>query len=78
VILEALYSLVKLLIGALVLLLPTYTPPPGIGLSVLSAANFVLPLSELGLLLGAVGVYASAGLIYTGVMRVFKFIRGAG
>lgn len=59
-------------------LLPSYSPPAGQGLSILSAANVVLPLSELALIMGAVVAYATASLLYTGIMRMLKFLRGAG
>lgn len=77
-IVEGLVVLLKLVLSALLVLLPSYTPPAGVGLSVLAAADFVLPLSELGLVMGAVIAYSTAGLAYTGVMRIVKFVRGAG
>lgn len=58
--------------------IPNYTPPSGIGLGVLAAANFVLPLSELALVMAAVVAFAVASLGYTAVMRVIKLVRGAG
>lgn len=77
-ILTALHDLIFAVLGVLVLALPTYTPPAGISLSVLSAANFILPLSELGLLMTAVGAYVVATLTYTLVKRGINWLRGAG
>lgn len=71
-------GLLKALLAALLVLLPSYTPPPGVGLSVLAAADFVLPLSELGVVVGGMVAYATASLGYTAVMRIIKFVRGAG
>ena len=77
-IIEGLFELLKMLLQVLLALLPSYEPPPSLGLSVLAAADFVLPLSELGLVMGGVVAYLTASLAYTGVMRLIKFIRGAG
>lgn len=77
-IVEWLLALLKALLTALLFFLPSYAPPPGVGLSVLAAADFVLPLSELGLVMGAVVAYSTAGLLYTAVMRIVKLVRGAG
>lgn len=72
------YNLLKLILGALLFLLPSYTPPPGIGLSALAAADYILPLSELGFLFGAIGAYVVASLGYMLVVRLVNWIRGAG
>ncbi len=77
-IVQGLYDLLKLILGALLFLLPSYTPPAGVGLSALAAADFILPLSELGLLFGAVGAYVIASLGYMLIVRLVNWIRGAG
>ncbi len=75
-ILKGLHDLLIVLLETLFGMLPTYNVPPGVGLSVLSAANFVLPLSELALLIAAVGAYAVASLSYAMIMRLVAVIRG--
>lgn len=77
-IVDQLYALLVLVLKLLLFALPSYTPPESLGLSVLQAANFVLPLAELGVLAGAAVAYATATLGYTGIMRVVKLLRGAG
>lgn len=71
-------TLLYKVLALLLVLLPTYQPPPGVGLAVLSAADFVLPLSELAAVMGAVVAYLTASLLYAGITRVVKFVRGAG
>jgi hypothetical protein len=76
VILKGLHDFLVALVGILFDLLPAYSVPPGVGLSVLSAANFVLPLSELGLVLTAIGAFAVASLGYALIIRLITVIRG--
>lgn len=77
-IVSGLLQLLHVVASVLLVLLPNYTPPPSVGLSALQAADFVLPIAELGLVMGAVVAYATASLGYTLIMRAFKFLRGAG
>lgn len=77
-ILSGLFTVLKGLLSYLVVLLPTYSPPPGVGLSALAAADFILPLSELGLLFGALAAYVVASLGYVLIVRVVNWVRGAG
>lgn len=74
VLFDFLSELLRLLFAAL----PTYKIPQGVSLSALAAADFVLPLSELALVFGALVAYAVASLGYTAILRVIKIIRGAG
>lgn len=75
---DGLHQLLKLLLQALLIGLPSYTMPEGVSLSLLSAADFVLPLSELALAFGALVAYAVASLSYTLVMRLVKFLVHSG
>ena len=75
---EALFAFLKGLLTALFALLPTYTIPQGISLSALAAADFVLPLSELALVFGALVAYAVASLGYAAILRIIKLVRGSG
>lgn len=77
-IISGLLQLLYVIAQVLLLLLPTYTPPPSVGLTALQAADFVLPIAELALVMGAVVAYATGSLGYTLIMRVLKFLRGAG
>lgn len=77
-ILEGLFSLFELMVTALFALCPQYTVPQNLGLSVLQAANFVLPISELALAMGALLAYATASLGYTAILRIIKIVRGSG
>jgi polyferredoxin len=76
VIIKGLHDLLVLIVSGLFAAVPSYFVPPGVGLSVLSAANFVLPLSELGLVMTAIGAFAVASLGYALVVRVVTVIRG--
>lgn len=75
---KLLFDLLAGLLTVLFAALPEYVIPPGISLSALAAADFVLPLSELALVFGALVAYAVASLGYAAVMRVVKIVRGAG
>ena len=77
-IISGLMKLLNALLAVLLVGLPDYEPPQSVGLSVLAAADFVLPLSELGLAFGALVAYATASLIWMGVMKVVNLVRGSG
>ena len=69
-------KLLNALLSVFLAIFPSYTPPAGLGLSALSAADFLLPLSELGLLFGAMVAYATASLGYMAIIRIIAWIRG--
>lgn len=77
-IISGLFQLLIVVLKFFLVALPAYEPPKSLGLSVLAAADFVLPLSELALVMGGVVAYLTASLAYTAVMRVLKLVRGAG
>lgn len=60
----------------LLLALPSYTLPEGISLSILAAADFILPLSELLLVFAAGAAFATASLVYTLAMRLLRLLVG--
>jgi hypothetical protein len=73
-ILDVLFAVVSGVVG----LFPTWQLPNGPGLTVLAAANVVIPFDVLFFWLGVTIAFGIVGLVYWGIMVVVNLIRGSG
>jgi len=75
---DALLEIVFGIVAGIALLFPTYSPPPGPGLTMFAAANIVLPLSTIATLFGwSLAAMIASGTIWL-VMKVVNVVRGSG
>ena len=77
-ILDALVNIVLTLVNAVLLVFPTWTPPPSPGLTALAAANIVIPFDTFVTLFGASIAFTLASLAVWAVNWVLNKVRGSG
>jgi hypothetical protein len=75
---DALVNIVILLINALFLLFPTWSPPPSPGLTAFAASNIIIPWDTFITLFGVTIAFTLASLTLWGVNWVFNKLRGSG
>jgi hypothetical protein len=78
VVVDALVNIVLTIVDIVMAFFVPWTPPDGPGLSVLAAANVVLPLDTLATLFGVTLAFTLAALAVWGVMKVVNLVRGSG
>jgi hypothetical protein len=75
---DALVNIILAIVDIVMAFFVPWTPPDGPALSVLSAANVVLPLDTLANLFGVTLAFSLAALGVWGVMKVVNLVRGSG
>lgn len=74
----ALIKFLVALVGVVFSLFPTWAPPSGAGLSAFAAANIVLPLDTISVLMGVTAGFMIAGGTIWVIMKAINLVRGSG
>lgn len=77
-IIGGLLTLLMFLLLGMVVLLPSYTPPPGADLSAFAVIAWLVPIGEIAMLASVMVAAVVATLGYTAVNWVMNKVRGSG